>query len=579
MSKSVGLEIHARGVRAVEVSGKGKAFRVLRYLERPVTPRGGAPDPEELQEALTEVFKQFGKNSVVTSLPTEETVVREIPVPFKNEDQIRKVIKFEAEHHLHDCDADDVVVQYIHIGESTEGSNLLVFAARKEQIRRRVEACRGVGVEPLAMDLDAFALYNSVRAAGALDEVPNCVLLNIAHKSTDLVFLQDGEIRAVRSVRLGVDGIVHGLARDMDVEFAEADSKLVELGGLDEPADLLIPEGEQDDKPETHKSSAELEHDLFVTKRDDFLARLKREYVRSSAAMRGNRPDKIIATGPGLAVAGLVELLSKRLGLDIDVFTPSTHFKTKLKSPAMFDATSAIALGLALKGQRDDPLDVDFRQEELRVANKFELLKVPLAVTVTLAFLALTAFSFFNYYKRETLLANRYDELVLKAYQSFSQVTQKYNELSEEHVKASERVDPSVVELDGPKPEAIKRFVRRLNRMRTKLTRIAGSEEGITPITSALKLWNDIFGVIRKMHEELEYVDFERIEIRQDAVQLTVIVPSVDAIESMRDPISKLDSMKGMEFNERLNITPMTDSNRQKTTLEWVRPKRSRRGR
>ena len=42
MGRSVGLEIHTRGVRAVELVGSGKKVRVQRYIERPVTPRGGA---------------------------------------------------------------------------------------------------------------------------------------------------------------------------------------------------------------------------------------------------------------------------------------------------------------------------------------------------------------------------------------------------------------------------------------------------------------------------------------------------------------------------------------------------------
>ena len=124
MAKSVGLDIHPRGVRAVEIAGSGKNFRVLRYMEREVTPRGGALDADELNEALDEIFKggKFTKNHVVTAVDANETVVREIPVPFTSDDQIRKVVKYEAEHHLHDCDADDVVVQYTKVGESTDGT-------------------------------------------------------------------------------------------------------------------------------------------------------------------------------------------------------------------------------------------------------------------------------------------------------------------------------------------------------------------------------------------------------------------------------------------------------------------------
>lgn len=583
MGKSVGLEIHPRGVRAVEVTGTGKNMRVQRYIETALVPRGGSPDPEELQDALNAIFRgaKFSKNHVVTSLPADEAVVREIPVPFKSDDQIRKVIKYEAEHHLHDCDADDVIVQYTRIGESGDGVNLLIFAVRKTDISRRIEYARGSGVEPLAMDLDAAALFTVVKASGELDKTPSCVLLNIQNRATELVFVQNGAVRALRSVRLGVDSISQGLARDMDIDIAEADIKLDELSGDAGELDLLVPDGEPATKRETEKSHAELEQDLFIQKRDDFVARLRREYVRSSAGLRsGPSPERVLATGPGLNVKGLVELLGDRLGITVDTFSPSQCFPTKLNGQQKeFETNSAVVLGLALKGLGNDPLGLDFRREELKVANKFELLKSTLAVTTTLAFLGLMALSFFFVYKRRSLIEGRYEHLAREAFKSFSEAARKYNELGGKLVSARETVDANQVENDGPRPEAIKRFVRRLKRMRTKLTRDVGDEKGLPPITSALTMWNDVFGVVNRLHKELEYIDFERIIIKQDKVEIAVIVPSVHALELLEPPISSLKIMQGMKFDEDYSITSVPDTNKKRATLEWNRPKSRRRGR
>ena len=43
MGKSVGLEIHARGVRAIEVTGRGNSVRVVRYVDTPLVPRWRSP--------------------------------------------------------------------------------------------------------------------------------------------------------------------------------------------------------------------------------------------------------------------------------------------------------------------------------------------------------------------------------------------------------------------------------------------------------------------------------------------------------------------------------------------------------
>jgi type IV pilus assembly protein PilM len=578
-------------VRAVEIVGRGKSFRVVRYVDKALPPRGGVPDPVELQEALSQIFRKgsrFSRHHVVASLEAHETVVREIPVPFKAEDQIRKVVKYEAEHHLHDCDADDVVVQYTRVGESKEGTRLLVFAARKDDLSRRIEFTRAAGVEPLAMDLDALAVYNAVRAAGTFEEHPDCVLLDIAHRSTEMVFVRDGEVRALRSVRMGVDSIAQGIARDMDIDLEEADHKLHELSLREDEGDLFLPaDGALDDKKETEKSHAELERTLFLQKRDEFVARLKREFVRSSAAIRSESgQQKIIATGPGLKVPGLLGLLGDRLGAPLDVFKPSEVFSTKLNGgteTSEFDANSAVVLGLALKGLGQDRLGIDFRREELQVANKFELLKNGLAVTVTLIFLCLMGSSFYFVFKRQTVSEKRFEPLVTKAYQSFSQIAQKYNGLGDSLVSERDKINPSEVELDGPRAEAITRFVKKIQRMRHHLTRKVGPKDGLDPINSALKTWNDIFGIVSKYHKEIGFIDFEKVEIEQDSVTLIVVVPQAESVESLVEGLKEVETLRAMDL-EPWGVRPLTgkDVHRndlQRTTLLYKKKKtRGRRG-
>jgi type IV pilus assembly protein PilM len=572
MARSVGLDIHERGVRAVEVTGRGKSFRVARYLERSVTPRGGAPDPEELRAALLDIFKSghLSKNHVISSVEANDTIVREIPVPFRADDQIRKVIKYEAEHHLHDCDADDVVVQYAKVGESAEGTNLLVFAVRKDVIGRRIEYARGAGVEPLAMGLDALALYEAVLAAGLIDESPTCVLLDIGHRATGMVFVVEGAVRALRSVRLGVDSIVHGLARDMEIGLGEADQKLQDLSG-DEQGDLLIPVNPPSDKRETAKSHAELERDVFHQKRDEFAARLKREYVRSVAALRGApTPARVLATGPGLNVPGLLELLGHRLNVPVEAFRPSQAFSCKLDGAAeQFDAGGTVALGLALKGIGRDALGVDFRQEELRVANKFELLKNSLAVTVTLLFLGLLAFSAHCVLKMRELDSGRFDRVLDSAYKAFAPVTEKYNGLGD-LIDARYKVSATGVESAGPRPDAVKRFLAELERMKRRLHTIAGDTKGLPPITSALQVWNDIFEVVGKNHDAVDYIDFEKVEITQKRVTLVMILPSVAAAERLQDPLKKVEFLSSMELDDWA-AQPITNTPFQRITFNFKR--------
>ncbi len=572
MPKSVGLEIHPRGVRVAEVVGRGRKFRVTRYVDRPVTPRGGAPDPDELHDALAELFKsKFNRNHVIAGLDASETVVREIPVPFSGDDQIKKVVKYEAEHHLHDCDADDVVVQYVKVGAAGEGTNLLVMAARKDDIGRRIDYCRGADVEPLAMDLDALAFHNAASAAGLFEETPNCLLLHIGHRTTGMAFVVDGQLRTLRSVRLGVDSIAQGLARDMDIDITEADEKLTEIAGRhDEDGDLLIPSGDTGERADTEKSHSELERDLFHQKRDEFLSRLKREFARSSAALRGNSPERVVVAGDGILVPGLVELLAQRLGVEVEAFEPSEEFACKFGDlpKHQFDAGAAVAIGLAIKGIGYDPLGLDFRQEELQVANKFTLLKNALAVTVTLLFLGLLAFSFSAVMQRKQLSEKRFEPMLTQAFQSFSEVTRKYNALPENLVPVRERVQANDVEAAGPRHLAISRFAQKLRVMKKRMSKRIGDQEGIQPISSGLRTLNDIMSVIVKNHEKIEFIDVDRIKITQIHVSLALVIRDVAAAELLEGEIAKIKPLEGW-VKEPSGTRPLPGTPYKKTTITF----------
>ena len=600
MGKAVGLEIHARGVRAIELVGSGKKIKVQRYTERSVAQRGGQPDPEELQDALNEIFRggRFAKSVVIGCVDAHDTVTREIPVPFKADDQIRKVIKYEIEHHLHDCDADDVIVQYLKVGDSGEGTNLLVFAAKKVDIARRIDACRSGGVELLAIDLDELGVLHAVEYAGLLEETPNCVIVNIGQRSTELLFVADGALRAVRSVRMGIDSIAQGLARDMDIELAEADAKLIEISAGEGEGDLIIPaDGGLDDRADTEKSHAELERDLFRQKRDEFVARLKREFVRSSAALRGGgEAERIVLTGPGLRVPGLVDMLSVRLGRPIEAFRPSDHFAGTIiagkkgvgktgsgknggmsaeELKADFDASSALVIGLALKGLGHDSIGLDFRQEELKVANKFELLKNPLAVAVTLVFLALMVGSFLFVYQKSTLRRDIYARIQTDAFKQFNLVCDDFNKLGDSLVPERLRVQAQDIE-DQPKPyETLNRYNRQLRKMQRHLHSKVGGQ-GLDPIESALGRWNAIMGAVQKNHKDISYIDFDTIEIKQKSARITIIVRDATAAKQIERAISALPEMEGLKPEGGWQWRPMQNSPYGKVSMSWRLEKKKR---
>ena len=179
MARAVGLDIGANHVRLVEADGGARGIRVLRLGEREIVVPEGGDREEAVREAVDALMRETraSRDETVLSWPAEGCTVREITVPFREMDAIRKVAKFEFESHLHASAIDDVVMDFSLLGETREGTRLLCFAATKAPLRARLKALLAARVEPVAVDLDLGALAAAAAAAGVLAETPNCVLV------------------------------------------------------------------------------------------------------------------------------------------------------------------------------------------------------------------------------------------------------------------------------------------------------------------------------------------------------------------------------------------------------------------
>jgi len=162
MARAVGLDIGTRTIKVVELNGSPKSFKVMRVITRPIPEVDPDPPegetPKELEELISDEVREIftslklPKDDVCVSFDSGVTVFREIVVPFLEDDQIRKVVKFEAEHHLHSQSIEDVIVNWVKTGESRDGSRLTIFASPKAPLEKLLLVLRGAGIEPSSID-------------------------------------------------------------------------------------------------------------------------------------------------------------------------------------------------------------------------------------------------------------------------------------------------------------------------------------------------------------------------------------------------------------------------------------------
>ena len=139
----------------------------------------------------------------MAAIDTKDCIVRELSVPFLRDDQIQKTLPFEAENSLVTFDVEEMILEYLKIGEAEGRSSLLLFAARDNVVGDRLEVLKEGGVDPVSLDLDAAALFNAFALTPTFDPERNTLLVDIGATSTKVLLIEDGTLKKIRSIRLG----------------------------------------------------------------------------------------------------------------------------------------------------------------------------------------------------------------------------------------------------------------------------------------------------------------------------------------------------------------------------------------
>lgn len=427
MAKAAGIDAGEYEVKVVELDGSYRKPKLSRVFVEPVSSLARGDEQEHaghVAEAVVGALEGggMGKDNLSMSFPCREAVLRVLTVPFVGDDQIRKVIKFEAESAIHSHNVDDMIVDFHVLSEGDAETRVLIAAVPKPSLRARLSALEGLGVEPVVVDLDTMALFHCAEWCGALRssdldaledeaEEPRAdlavagsasrVIIDLGARSTKVLVVVDGALVDMRSLRTGSDSISEEAASRAGLDVSEAreavwnslctgDDYWVEIPdeAAEEPAEgestALAEKGESEGTPIVHADVA--------AARDRYLSRLRLELTRFLASVgSAGRVEAVWMTGGASEIPGVSELLEEVFEVAPETLDVLGHLNHKLSPEDAADLAPrlAVSVGMALRNLGGGP-GLNLRQEDLAFTKGFDRIKFPLAVTCMLAvFLAL----------------------------------------------------------------------------------------------------------------------------------------------------------------------------------------------
>ncbi len=604
MARAIGLDIGARFIKVVEIVGGPRSFKVQRVAVREIPGSGPKADTSELapaeaaaltddivieedesglttgeqepavhepsreehiSEVIAEVFQTLSlpREDVCASFESDATVFREIMVPFFEEDQIRKVVRFEAENHLHSYAIDDVIVNWIKTGETKDGSRLTIFASPKDQLAQHIAMTRRARVDPASVDLDATALYTALEASGVFEANPDCIVIEVGAHSTTLMLLVDGRPRVVRAFRLGVGSLEKEVGDALGVSADEGRERATRSSG----DDLFVPASELEPAAgETEKSLAQLEKDVVVDRRKDFVTKLHRESIRSLASVTSeSTPDKILLLGGGSLLPGVDESLTERFGLPVERLNLLEHLdcKDEGSDPAYTGAVIGPAVGCGLRMLGRNPLGVELLQEEFAPRNVFEVVRTTLATAITLLFLVLGIWTFSI---KEQLKAERvkYNDkaavmelMTYKAELAYQQgIENKTKDVADKTTKHWLRK-----QLPRDHTRIIKMRNRLIQRHRFLQSEL-GLRSDIPQLPSAVKAMFEVYKALSQVPRERlgSYFQINELTVQERRASIYVVVEDRRVFDEVRKLLGRSAYFKERAFDQTKVVEPGAES-------------------
>ena len=554
MARAVGLDVGTKTLKLVELSGSAKAFKVTRLIVRDLPDGEGEEGAAARADAIRKAFSEakVGRDDVCASFDAGSAIFREVQVPFRERDQIAKVIPFEAENHLHGRAIEDVVVNWAKIADTKDGSQVLVIATPKVDLAEDLGILRRAGIEPASVDLDATALFTACEASGVFVETPSVVLVEIGARTTNLILVDGGQLRSIRSFLVGSESLSTALQQDLSLPPGEGTARALKPGPND-PEALLVPVSRLATATrETAKSARELEEDVTVQRRDDFIRKLHREITRSLASTRSDTPaEKVLLSGGGSLLPGLRETLAERLEMPVEPLDilGRVGFRPSGPRPELEAAVSAVAIGCGLRLLGANPLLIELRRDEFAPTNTFEVVRTALATALTLLVALLAGLTFVT---KETV--DREKTVYLGPKSVCSQAATIFKEIEsryQEDVKGKSAAEAATEESRQRKnlpndPGYLSAVRNHMLRRYRELENDLGISKDFPRIESALKVWREIMLAFNGLDRAaLGWLKLTKLQINPNSASITIEIEDERNLDKIVGALAANEYLKG----------------------------------
>lgn len=350
MSKvGIGLDIGTSAVKIVELQS-GREIKVKKIGVAPLSigavKEGVVFDRADVSVTIKELLikHEIQPKPMVVAIAGQAVNVRRMKMVLQNKKDLADNVRREAERQFTlPLDQINIDFEVVHEDKARKEVEVIMVCARKDIIESHLETLREVGIKPLAMDIQSFALVRAAGLESGKNAGDNVALLDIGEETSDLIIAKDGIPLYTRIIPIAGGSFTKKIKESLGASFVESEELKMSYG--DALFDFL--------------AAPQINMEYKVNRvLSEVLKELVQEIRRSLdyfklQQQKGNEINRFIVSGGGALLPNFIPYLNRELGLNVESITPLKEINCPdglQKKFTEFFPVFSIAFGLGLRG-------------------------------------------------------------------------------------------------------------------------------------------------------------------------------------------------------------------------------------
>jgi len=339
----LGIDISSTSIKLLELSRSGGGYRVESYSVEPLPPNAvverNIADVDLVGQAIGRAVKKSGTRTkfAACAVSGSAVITKVITMPADlSEDEMETQIQLEADQYI-PYPLEEIRLDFEVLKPSEQEANkveVLLAASRSDNVEVRVAAMELAGLTAKVVDVEAFALENSVGLIA--ENLPGgsegsiIAVADVGATLTTLSVLQDMKIIYSREQQFGGRQLTEEIQRRYGLSYEEA-GLAKRQGGL--------PDNYEPEVLEPFKSSMAME--------------ISRALQFFYSASQIGAVDHILVAGGCAAVPGIAAVIENKTGTHVSIANPFANMtlSSRIRGEILNNDAPAmmVACGLALR--------------------------------------------------------------------------------------------------------------------------------------------------------------------------------------------------------------------------------------